>query len=98
MLGVTIRCDQSLSVKVAFGRQGTDTAAAEGGSASLPFATAAQTFASADTTEGGTYKEFAMPPCATIAQLVLSNSSGSTATVSYVDYDLDPLVVKDDKL
>lgn len=100
ILGVVIRADQALSVKLAYGRQGVDTAAAEGtaSSASLPFATAAQTFAASDADEAGTYHEFEVPTHATLAQLVLSNSSGSTAAVNYVDYSLDSMVVEDDSL
>lgn len=93
-LGVAIRCDKALSVKLAYGRQGVNTAAVEGvNAASLPFSTPAQTFASSDAAEGGTYHVFEVPTHATLAQLVLSNASGATATVAFVDYDIDPVIL-----
>lgn len=98
VLGVCIRCDKSLSVKLAYGRAGVDTATAAGtaGSPSLPFGLAAQTFASADSAEGGTYHAFEVPPHATLLQLLLTNSSGSTATVAFVDYDFDSETVTEE--
>jgi len=98
VLGVVIRCDKSLSVKLAYGRAGVDAATAEGTSPSpsLPFGTAAQTFASSTGVESGTYHAFEVPPHATLLQLVLSNSSGSTATVASIDYDFDPETVTEE--
>lgn len=90
ILGVTISCDQALSVTVAYGRS-TATAAAEGtaSSASLPFATAATAFASNDgASEKGTYHEIELPPMAQLCQLCFTNSSGSTATLRYCDWGL----------
>ncbi len=97
-LGVSIRCDKALSVKLAYGRVGVDAATVEGTapSPSLPFGTAAQTFASSNALEGGTYHEFEVPPHATLLQLVLSNASGSTATVSTIDYEFDPETVTEE--
>lgn len=87
ILAIVIRSDAALSVSLAYGRA-SDTAADEGtaSSASLPFKTAAQACASADTAEGGTYLEFDVPPQATLAQWVFANSSGGTAAVSYCDF------------
>lgn len=97
-LGVVVRCDQALSVKLAYGRAGVDTATNEGTapSPSLPFATPAQTFASATGTETGTYHAFEVPPHATLLQLVLTNSSGSTATVTSIDYDFNSETVTEE--
>jgi len=98
VLGVTIRCNQALSVKVAYGRLGVDAATAAGVdiAAALPFGLAAQTFASSDTAEGGTTHTFEIPPHATLLQLLLTNSSGITATVAFVDYDFDPETVSEE--
>ena len=98
VLGVCIRCDKALSVKLAYGRAGVDTAAAEGiaSSASLPFGTAAQTFVSSAGLEGGTYREFEVPPHATLLQLILSNASGATATVASIDYDFNPETITEE--
>jgi hypothetical protein len=97
-LGVVVRCDQALSIKLAYGRAGVDTATAEGTapSPSLPFATPAQTFASATGAETGTYHAFEVPPHATLLQLILTNSSGSTATVDSIDYDFDSQTVTEE--
>lgn len=98
LLGVTLKADRALSVRVAYGRLGTHTAADEGVAsvASLPFATDAQTFSSSSGAESGVYKEFEVPPHATLLQLVISNSSGATASVASVDYDFDALTVSEE--
>jgi len=98
VLGVVIRCDQALSVKLAYGRAGVDAATAEGTapSPSLPFGLTAQTFASSASVEGGTYHTFEVPPHATLLQLILSNASGSTATVTSIDYDFDSETVTEE--
>lgn len=98
VLGVVIRCNQALSVKLAYGRAGVDVATVEGTapSPSLPFGLAAQAFASSTGNEAGTYHEFEVPPHATLLQLVLSNASGSTATVSTIDYEFDPETVTEE--
>lgn len=86
-IGITVKASQALSVAIAYGRD-EDTAAASGqaSSASLPFKTAATSFASeATATEGGTYHELTMPPMAQQAQLVISNASGSNVTGAVID-------------
>lgn len=83
-IGVTIKASQTLSVAVAYGIV-SDTAAAAGGSASLPYKTSATSFASSTGTEAGTYHEIAIPPHARQAQLVISNASGSTVSGAVID-------------
>src|SRR5574343_1315154 len=86
-IGIVVKADQALSVRVAYGAS-SDTAATAGTgtSAALPFVTAATSFASsAGSTEAGTYHSIAIPPSARKAQLVISNFSGSTANSITID-------------
>lgn len=85
-IGVTVKASQTVSVSVAYGIA-SDTAATAGvdQSASLPYKTSAQTFASNTSTEGGTYHELAIPPHARQAQLVISNASGSDIANAVID-------------
>lgn len=85
-IGVTVKASQALSIAVAYGIA-TDTAASAGvdQSPSLPYKTSATTFASNNSTEGGTYHELAIPPHARQAQLVISNASGSDVASAVFD-------------
>lgn len=82
-IGVTIKAGAALSVSLAYGLLGVDTAAASGtaSSASLPYKTSATSVASNSTAaEGGTYVEITVPPMATMGQLVVVNASGGTVS------------------
>lgn len=86
-IGVTLKASQTLSIHIAYGLM-EDTASAAGIDAtpSLPYKTSATSFASNDdATEGGTYHELALPPSARQAQLVFTNSSGSSVADAVCD-------------